>query len=97
MPTKKTNSADLNDDIHLDISANYYSSDDFHITALGNYPVDQCKLKRIKKRRTTSYWQNSKKRGETFSLSIFSATAVIFLFFLYLENNKRLLLKQVQD
>jgi len=41
-------SADLNDDdidLDLDISANYNPSDDFHLTAFGNYFVNQCKLK----------------------------------------------------
>ena len=45
-------SADLNDDekdktqyidLDLDISAYYNSSDDFHLTAFGNYFVNQCK------------------------------------------------------
>jgi hypothetical protein len=30
-------------DLNLEISANYNSSDDFHITAFGKYFVDQCK------------------------------------------------------
>jgi len=44
-----TTSADLEDDedqtinLELDISANYYSSDDFHLTAFGNYFINQCK------------------------------------------------------
>jgi hypothetical protein len=47
-------SADLNEDeddkkqsieLDLDISASYNSSDDFHITAFGNYFINQCKLK----------------------------------------------------
>lgn len=47
-------SADLNDDeddqtqkfdLELEISANYNSSDDFHLTAFGNYFINQCKLK----------------------------------------------------
>lgn len=36
----KTQSIDLD----LDISAYYYSSDDFHLTAFGNYFVNQCKF-----------------------------------------------------
>lgn len=47
-----TTSADLNDDdepsidLDLDISANYYSSDDFNITAFGNYFINQCKMEK---------------------------------------------------
>ncbi|MBE0392182.1 Abi-alpha family protein [Flavobacterium sp. PL002] len=44
-------SADINEDeedksveLNLDLSANYNSSDDFHITAFGNYFIKQCKM-----------------------------------------------------
>ena len=45
-------SADINEDeddsqsveLNLDLSANYNSSDDFHITAFGNYFINQCKM-----------------------------------------------------
>lgn len=42
-------SANLNDediDLDWDISANYNSSDDFHITAFGNYFINQCKIEK---------------------------------------------------
>lgn len=42
-------SANLNDDdidLDLDISANYNSSDDFHITTFGNYFINQCKTQK---------------------------------------------------
>lgn len=32
-------------DLNLDLTANYMGSDDFHLTAFGNYFIKQCKLK----------------------------------------------------